>query len=171
VAVVITEKQLEELCAGLLPGEEVLAVGLFEPYGSGVAIAGGASTGVSTAHALHVPGAAGALMSAAAGYAAERGLAAAEHQPPWTVLGVTAAHVYAFDASDRAGVTATKSFSGPPYASWDRGAIAVHVSRALTSFHLSVDDPSSGTTWEFKGNSIYKVGGKLVAHLLTETAS
>ncbi len=39
--------------------------------------------------------------------------------------------------------------------------------RGVTSFELAIDDPAAGTCWEFKGNAVYKVGGKLVAHLLT----
>jgi len=163
----ITEKELDARCAGLLPGEQVLATGLFEPYGSGVAIGTGVGTAETVAHGLHLPGVAGVLVSAATGFAAERGLAAAEHQPPWTVLAVTPTHVYAFDASQAGGVVATGHFSGPPYATWDRGAIGVHVSRYVTSFELAIDDPATGTCWEYKGNAVYKVGGKLVAHLLT----
>jgi hypothetical protein len=167
---IFTEKDLEQHCNELLPDEPVLAAGLFQPYGSGVALAAGVGGAASLAHDLHVPGVAGVLVSAATGFAAQRGLATAENQPPWTVLAVTAAHIHAFDASEAGGLTATKHFHGPPYATWDRSAIAVHVSRYVASFELAIDDPSTGTSFEFKGNALYKVGGKLVAHLLTEAA-
>jgi hypothetical protein len=161
MAIALTEKQLEERCGELLPGEEVLAAGAFEPYGA--LMATGAGAGIGVGH-----GVAGAVLSAAAGYAANRGMAVAEHQPPWTVLAVTADHVYAFDATDAEGVTATRHFDGPPYATWDRPAIAVHVSRHVAHFTLAIDDATTGTTWEYTGNQVYKVGGKLVAHLLTD---
>jgi hypothetical protein len=169
MAVVVTEKELEEACASLLPDEKVLAVGLFQPYGAMMTQGAGMGTGMQAAQDLHVGGAAGVLMSAAAGFAARRGLATVEHQPPWTAMAVTEQHVYAFDASDhKGGTTATHKFSGPPYATWERNAIAVHVSRHVTSFTLSIDDAASGQSYEYTGNKIYKVGGKLVAHLLTE---
>jgi hypothetical protein len=160
MAIALTEKQLEERCGELLPGEQVLAAGAFEPYGALTATGLGAGVGVG--HGL-----AGVALSAAAGYAADRGMAVAEHQPPWTVLAVTADHVHAFDATDAEGVTATRHFDGPPYATWERSAIAVHVSRHVAHFTLAIDDTTTGTTWEYTGNKMYKVGGKLVAQLLT----
>jgi hypothetical protein len=171
MSVVITEKQLEETCQRLLPDEQVLATGLFQPYGSGVAMGEGIGAGSGIAHAAHVPGVAGALMSAAAGFAAQRGLASAEHQPPWTVLAVTPTKIYAFDASAAGGLSAKHDFSGPPYATWDRDAVAVHTTRYVTSFTLAIDDPQTATSYEYKGNAVYKMGGKLVAHLLTEHPS
>jgi hypothetical protein len=168
MAVTLTEKELEERCRELLQGEEILATGAFQPYGSGFATGMAAGSGAQAAHTMHAPGLAGVALSAAAGYAAHRGMAKAEHQPPWTVLAVTPTHVYAFDATDAEGLTATRHFSGPPYASWDRSQIVVHVSRHVTQFTLSIDDPATSTSWEYTGNQIYKVGGKLVAKLLTD---
>ncbi|MEZ5143003.1 MAG: hypothetical protein R2726_10865 [Acidimicrobiales bacterium] len=165
MAFVITEQELEQICQGLLPGEQVLAVGLFEPYGALTATGLGAGAGLSM-----VPGVAGAVAAAATGFASNRGMAVAEHQPPWTAMAVTPTHVYAFDASDAAGLTATRHFTGPPYATWDRSKIAVHVSRHLTHFTMSVDDLDARTTWEYTGNQVYKSGGKLVAQLLTDSA-
>lgn len=159
MALVITEAELETICRGLLPGEDVLAVGFFQPWGAEMATGMGAGAGF---------GVGGALVSAATGYAAHRGLTVAEHQPAWTAMAVTPTTVYAFDASDAAGVTASKHFTGPPYATWDRSRIAVHVSRHLTQFTMSVDDLDAGVTWEYTGNQIYKSGGKLVAHLLVD---
>jgi hypothetical protein len=51
---------------------------------------------------------------------------------------------------------------------WDRSAIGVHVSRFFTHVHLTIDDHATGTSWEYKGNPLYKVGGKLVAALLAD---
>jgi hypothetical protein len=161
MAIALTEKQLEQRCGELLPDEQVLATGAFEPYGALMATGAGAGLGVG--HGLG-----GLSLSAATGYAANRGMAVAEHQPPWTVLAVTADHVYAFDATAGDGITATRHFDGPPYAAWDRTALAVHVSRHVTHFTLAIDDTATGTTWEYTGNQVYKVGGKLVAQLLTD---
>ena len=44
-------------------------------------------------------------------------------------------------------------------------AIIVHYSI------LTIDDHDTGTSFAFKGNEIYKVGGKLVAHLLADPGS
>ena len=159
----MTLDHLERTCTRLLPGEQVQAMGLFMPYG--VMAATGAGVGLG---AMAAPGAAGMAMSAAAGLAGARGFAAATGQPPYTVLAVTPTHVYAYDASTDGGMWATADFSGPPYATWDRGAIGVHVSRFFTHFHLTIDDHATGTSWEYKGNPVYKVGGKLVAALLAD---
>ena len=96
-----------------------------------------------------------------------RGMSASQGQPPYTVLAVTADHIYAFDASKDGGWLATTEFTGPPYARWDRSAVSVHVSRFLSHFHLSIDDHATGTAWAYKGNPVYQVGGKLVAALLS----
>ncbi len=162
MALVITEPELEEILRKLLPGEDVLAVGFFQPWGSQTATGLGAGAGF---------GIGGAIVSAATGYAAHRGMAVADHQPPWTAMAVTPTHVYAFDCSDSVGVTATRDFTGPPYATWERDQIAVHVSRHLTSFTMAVDDLEHHVTWEYTGNQVYKSGGKLVAHLLTDQTS
>ena len=159
MALVITESELEEILRGLLPGEEVLAVGLFQPWGSEMASGLGAGAGF---------GVGGALVSAATGYAAHRGMAVADHQPPWTAMAVTPTHVYAFDCSDAAGLTATKHFTGPPYASWERDKIAVHVSRHVTQFTFAIDDVEQHVTWEYTGNLVYKSGGKLIARLFAD---
>ena len=171
MTIVITEKDLEAQCQTLLPDEEVLSAGLFQPYGSLTTEGAASGDGVGAARALHLPGAVGLVASAAVGLAAERGLAAAEHQPPWTALAVTAARVHAFDASAAGGLSVTKHFEGPPYASWNRSDISVHVSRHLTHFTMAIDDLASGTAWEYTGNQVYKSGGKLVAHLLTDTGA
>ncbi len=168
MAVVVTEQQLEDRCRELLPGEEVLAAGAFQPYGAGMATGAAAGAGVNAAHDLHLPGVAGLALSAAAGYAAHRGMAVADRQPPWTVMAVTADRVYAFDGSDVEGMTVKRQFDGPPYATWSRAEIVVHVSKHLTQFTMSIDDPTTGTSWEYTGNKLYKVGGKLVAQLLTD---
>lgn len=153
---------LTQTATRLLPGEEVLAVGLFMPYG--VLAAEGAGTAMG---GLAAPGIAGMAMAAAGGLASARGFASASGQPAYTVLVVTPTHVHAFDASTDGGMWATADFSGPPYASWDRATIGVHVSRFFTHFHLTIDDHASGTSWEYKGNPVYKVGGTFVADLLT----
>ena len=64
-------------------------------------------------------------------------------------------------------MTATAKL-GEPYAVWDRSTIAVHTTTYVGSFTLVIDDPSTGKSWEYKGNRLYQVGGKVVAHLLTE---
>lgn len=166
MSVVMTEKQMQEICSALLPDEEVLVTGLFQPYGSGVAMGTAMGGTMSMADDLHIPGVAGGLISAAAGLASQRGLAKAEHQPQWTVIAVTDEHVYAFDATGKTGMSVSHNFTGPPYATWDRDKITVHMSRYVMSFTLTIDDHVSGTSWDYKGNEIYKMGGKLVAHLL-----
>ena len=40
MSVLVTEKKLEAACRERLGDEEVLAVGLFQPYGSGVVLDG-----------------------------------------------------------------------------------------------------------------------------------
>jgi len=171
MAMVVTEKQLEAHCQELLSDEQVLACGLFQPYGSGVAAAAGLGLANEVTHDVHLGGVAGFAVDVAGGVAAQRGLASATDQPPWTALAVTAAHIYAFDASAAGGLAASHTFSGPPYATWNRAAVAVHTRRYVASFTLTIDDHDTGTSFAFKGNSIYKVNGKLVAHLLADDVS
>jgi hypothetical protein len=165
-----TERKLEARAQSLLGDEEVLAAGLFQPYGSGVAMAGGATGGSIASDLAHLPGVAGGALSVAATYAAQRGLAAAENLPPWSALAVTPSRIYAFDATEAGGLAATDHF-GEPFQVWDRSAVAVHVSRYVLSFALTIEDVGTQTSWSFKGNELYKVGGKLVAHLLSDPAN
>jgi hypothetical protein len=170
MSIVVTEAKLTEGCQARIPDEQVLSTGLFQPYGSGVVGMEGVGAGESVAHAAHPPGVAGALFSAAAGIASQRGLAAAEGVPPSTALAVTATKIYAFDASAGGGLTATADV-GDPYAVWDRATVAVHTTNYVGSFSLVIDDPGTGKSWEYKGNRLYQVGGKIVAHLLTDPAA
>ena len=165
-----TERKLETRAQSLISGEEVLAAGLFQPYGSGVAMAAGVTGGSVAGDLADLPGVAGGALGVAAAYAAQRGLAAAEHLPPWTVLAVTPSRIYAFDATEAGGLAATDHF-GEPFQAWDRSDVAVHISRYVLSFALTIEDLRSHTSSSFKGNDLYKVGGKLVAHLLAEPAS
>jgi hypothetical protein len=167
MSLVVTEKKLEAACRERLPDEEVLAVGLFQPYGSGVVLDGAVSDGASIADDLHLPGIVGGIASIAAGFAAERGLASAEGQPPWTVLAVTPTRIHAFDASAAGGAAATDDLHDE-YQTWDRSSVVVHTTRYVTSFTLTIDDLSTKQSWQYKGNAIYKLGGKLVSHLLAE---
>lgn len=168
MAMVVTEKELEAHCQELLSDEKVVATGLFQPHGSGVAAAEGVGLGAAIANDVHLGGVGGFVAGVAGGVAAQRGLASATNQPPWTALAVTPTHIYAFDASAAGGLAASKTFAGPPYAAWDRSKVAVHTTRYVTSFALTIDDLDTGTSFAYKGNSIYKVGGKLVAHLLAD---
>lgn len=169
MSVLVTEKKLEAACRERLGDEEVLAVGLFQPYGSGVVLDGAVSEASGLAGDLHLPGIVGGIASIAAGFAAERGLANAEGQPPWTVLAVTPTAIHAFDASAAGGTTATDDLKAE-YATWDRSTVAVHTTRYIASFTLTIDDLATKKSWQYKGNAIYKIGGKLVAHLLAEPA-
>jgi hypothetical protein len=169
MTIAVTEKKLEAACQDELGDEEVHAAGLFQPYGSGIVLAGGVSAGADVAGDLHLPGVAGGILSAAAGFAAERGLATAEHQPPWTAIAVTSSKIYAFDASAAGGTAATTKITGP-YQVWERSKVAVHTTRYVLSFALVIEDTATKQSWQYKGNEIYKVGGKLVAHLLAEPA-
>jgi hypothetical protein len=54
---------------------------------------------------------------------------------------------------------------------WDRAAVAVHVFRYLLSFASTIEDLRTQTSWSFKGNELDRVGGELVAHLLSEPAN
>jgi hypothetical protein len=83
---------------------------------------------------------------------------------------VTPSRIYAFDATEAGGLAATDHF-GEPFQVWDRSAVAVHVSRYVLSFALTIEDVGTQTSWSFKGNELYKVGGKLVAHLLSDPAN
>jgi hypothetical protein len=76
-----TERKLEERAQSLIGDEEVLAAGLFQPYGSGVAMAGGATGGSIASGGPIWRESLVAALSVAAAYAAQRGLAAAEHLP------------------------------------------------------------------------------------------
>lgn len=167
MTIAVTEKKLDAACQAHIPDEEVLATGLFQPYGSGVIMGEGVSGGEGIAHAMHLPGVAGGILSAAAGFAAERGLATAEHQPPWTALAVTPTKIYAFDASAGGGAAATDKLH-EPYQVWSRDQVAVHTTRYVTSFALVIEDLATRQSFQYKGNEVYKVGGKLVAHLLAD---
>jgi hypothetical protein len=162
-----TERKLEARAQAVIGDERVLAAGLFQPYGSGVAAVGGGVGGAAGGEIAHLPGLASGVLSAAAAFAAQRGLAAAEHLPPWTALALTASRIFAFDATEAGGLAATDHF-GEPFQVWERSGVAVHVSRYILSFALTIEDPQTATSWSFKGNELYKVGGKLVAHLLAE---
>ena len=165
-----TERKLEARAQSLIGDEEVLAAGLFQPYGTGAVMAAGLTGGSAASDLAHLPGVVGGALSVAAAYAAQRGLAAAEHLPPWTALAVTASRIYAFDATEAGGLAATDHF-GEPFHVWDRSAVAVHMSRYVLSFALTIEDLQAQTSSSFKGNELYKVGGKLVAHLLADRAN
>lgn len=166
MTIAVTEKKLEKACASRLPDEEVLATGMFQPYGSGVMLGEGVGAGEAVAHAAHLNPVVDGVAGLVAGFASERGLATAEHQPPWTVLAVTADKIHAFDASAGGGMAATDKL-GNEYATWNRDQVAVHVTKYVASFTLTIEDHEAQKTYQYKGNEIYKVGGKLVAHLLT----
>lgn len=170
MSIAMTEKKLTAGCQARINDEQVLSTGLFQPYGSGVAEVEGFGAAQAVTHAAHMPGMAGVLISAAAGMASQRGLAAAEGVPPYTAIAVTPTKIYAFDASAGGGMTATAKL-GEPYAVWDRATVAVHTTTYVGSFSLVIDDPNSGKSWEYKGNRLYQVGGKVIAHLLTEPAA
>jgi len=167
MSAIIRLASLEQACKDRLPDEEVLAVGMFEPYGSMLAASGGAGVGDSLMHLASNNVLLDGIGAVAGTLAAEKGVAMAEHQPKFSALAATATRIVAFDATGRTGATATTNL-GEIYHSWDRAAVAVHLSRYLTSFTLTIHDPADGTTFSYHGNKIYKVGGKLLAHLLVD---
>ena len=158
MTVYLSQEEIAEQLAPLLPGETVLASGLFEAYGALTALGAGGPVG----------GVAGAVTNVATSLVAREAVADAQGEPQWTLIAVTADHIYAFDVSGGTGLMPTKQITGSPYATWDRSAVEVHVSKHVTHFTFKIVDPTDGRSWAYTGNRIYAVEGKLVAHLLTD---
>jgi hypothetical protein len=140
----VSEKSLvEQAQAAIGGGEQVQAAGVFQPRGTE-----GAATAV---------GAVGAL-------AGGRVMSQAEGVPRWTLMAVTPAHLYAFEAHGQG----TSWRVAEPFAKWEREKIAVTVHGRLGVRTFEVEDLGSGQRYEFEAPRFGPAHGTLVIKLLEQ---
>lgn len=163
----LTEKSLIDATQQAIGDQgRVLAAGVFQPRGSAGALTGGAILGSA---ARLIPGignvAAEAIQMAAAegGYAARHGLAAEEGVPVYTLIAVTAEHLFAFRAK-RDQLLGFKA--GEPFATWDRDQIAISVHARAKVRTFEIHDLQTDQKYEMEAPRFSKMHGSLVVKLL-----
>ncbi|MCC5950555.1 MAG: hypothetical protein JJU45_00515 [Acidimicrobiia bacterium] len=167
MSVAFTEKTLEAAAQKRLGDEKVLAAGIFSPYGSGMARGEGMGMAEGVTDMVTDNPVADFAATLIGGFAAKKAVAAYEKEPPYTALVVTPTHIHAFDATAGKGAVMTDNL-GEEYATWDRSTVEVHMKKWVMSFNLFIADHDGGLAYAYRGAKTWKVGGKLVAHLLVD---
>lgn len=135
------EKLIDAATRYLGDGTTVLAAGMFQPRGTSGGMAGATSAGFATDTLV------GEVAGAAAAVESGRAMAEVRGVPRWTMLAVTDATLVAI-ACGQHGVGWQPEST---FATFDRSAIRVRVHGRVNVRTLSVDDPTSGKTFEWEG--------------------
>lgn len=145
-------KLIEEATIFLGGGEQVVAAGIFEPRGTSGGMGGAMGAGLATNNIV------GELAGAAASIEAGRAMSHVDGVPRWTMLAVTPATLYAI-ACGQHGVGWQPQ---EVFATFDRSTARFTVHGRLNVRTLTVEDPSSGHTYQWEGNRIGPAHAKTV---------
>lgn len=141
-----------EMVEPLAEGEEVLAAGVFQPRGTSGAMGavGGGGKGI------------GGLVASVGMVEAGHVAAAAEHEPRWTIVGVTPTRVLAFEGRAHG----THWEPGVRYAVFDRTNLAVTTHNRVSVRVLELRDTATGERLELETMRVGPAHGGEVVHLL-----
>lgn len=156
----MSEQQLVEMVQPLVDGEDVLGAGVFQPRGtSGTQ---GVSMGVGFGTDSSVGLAVGALGVLGAGQAT----AAVEHEPRWTIVGVTPTRVLAFE-----GLAHGIGWKpGDCYATFDRTTLAVTIHGRMNVKVMVLEDLKDHRRLELETARWGPQHGTVVVHLLADSS-
>jgi hypothetical protein len=150
------EKLTEEAQAFLGEGEQVLAAGIFEPRGTSGGMGGAMGAGLATDHIV------GELVGAAASVEAGRAMSHVDGVPRWTMLAVTPTTLHAIECGQHGvGWQPRRTF-----ATFDRSKVRVTVHGRVNVRTLTVEDPASGSSYQWEGNRIGPAHAKAVIEAL-----
>jgi hypothetical protein len=150
------EKLTEEAQAYLGDGEQVLAAGMFQPRGTSGGMGGGMGAGLATNNIV------GELAGAAASVEAGRAMSHVDGVPRWTMLAVTPTTLYAIACGQHGvGWQPQETFT-----TFDRSSARFTVHGRVNVRTLSIEDPSSGRTYQWEGNRIGPAHAKAVIEAL-----
>jgi len=124
-------------------GEKVEAAGVFQPRGTAGAVTAVGAVGTVAGHEL----------------------AKDEGVPRWTLIAVTAQHLYAFAAELALG-GGVKSLE--PFATFERDKIAITVHGRLGVRTFEVEDTTSGRRFEWEAQRFSPMHGSVVVKLLQQ---
>lgn len=150
------EKLIEEAQAYLGDGEQVLAAGMFQPRGTSGGMGGAMGAGLATNNIV------GELAGAAASVEAGRAMSHVDGVPRWTMLAVTPTTLFAI-ACGQHGVGWQPQET---FATFDRSSARFTVHGRVNVRTLSIEDPSSGHTYQWEGNRIGPAHAKAVIEAL-----
>jgi len=150
------EKLIEEARTFLGEGEQVIAAGIFQPRGTSGGMGGAMSAGLATNNIV------GELAGAAASVESGRAMSHVDGVPRWTMLAVTPTTLYAIACGQHGIGWQPKE----TFATFDRTNARFTVHGRVNVRTLSVEDPSSGRTYQWEGNRIGPAHAKAVIEAL-----
>jgi hypothetical protein len=150
------EKLIEEAQAFLGEDERVLAAGIFQPRGTSGGMGGAMGAGLASDNIV------GELVGAAASVEAGRAMSHVDGVPRWTMLAVTPTTLHAIACSQHdVGWQPREVFS-----TFDRSTARFTVHGRVNVRTLTVEDPSTGRTFQWEGNRIGPAHAKAVIEAL-----
>ena len=150
------EKLIDEARAFLGTQEDILAAGMFEPRGTTGGMAGAMGAGLSTDSLV------GEIAGAAASVEAGRVMSNLDDVPRWTMLAVTPTTLHAIACGQHGVGWQPESV----FATFDRSAIRATVHGRVNVRTLTIEDPTTGRTYQWEGNRIGPAHAKAVIEAL-----